>query len=51
VHQIDSRIDSEIAQVKTTLEQFKAETVKYIAGALFSGLVIILGALRFFTSH
>jgi hypothetical protein len=34
VHKIDSRIDSEISQVKAILEAFKAETVRYVAGIL-----------------
>ena len=71
MHKIDSRIDSEISQVKAILEAFKAETVRYVAGililndydyelfvlsiknnfkgSLFTSLVIILGALRYFT--
>jgi len=32
IHQIGSRIDTEISNVKAILEQFKAETIKYIAG-------------------
>jgi hypothetical protein len=47
---LDSRIDTEISNVKALLEAFKAETVRYIAGSMFTGLVIILGALRYFSS-
>ena len=50
VHKLDSRIDSEISNVKALLEAFKAETVRYIAGSMFTGMVIILGALRYFSS-
>ena len=32
INHVSSRIDSEISNVKAILEQFKAETVKYIAG-------------------
>lgn len=32
VYKLDSRIDSEISNVKAILEAFKAETIRYIAG-------------------
>ena len=84
VLKLDSRIDTEISNVKAILEAFKADTVRYIAGniflgknlknsklqtsnaknssnstlyfilffvigSLFTALVTILGALRYFT--
>jgi len=50
VHKLDSRIDSEISDVKAMLEKFKAETVRYVAGSMFTGMAILLGALRFFSN-
>ncbi|CAF0746264.1 unnamed protein product [Brachionus calyciflorus] len=49
LHKLDSRIDTEISNVKALLEAFKADTIRYIAGSLLTVLVIILGALRYFT--
>ena len=42
VHRLDSRIDSEISNVKALLEAFKAETVRYIAGSMFTGIFRVL---------
>lgn len=49
IQKLDSRIDSEVSNLKAMLEAFKADSIKFIAGSLFTVLVIILGALRYFT--
>ncbi len=46
VLKLDSRIDSEISNVKALLEAFKADCIRYIAGSLLSGMVVLLGLLR-----
>lgn len=46
---LDSRIDSEISNVKALLEQFKADCIRYIAGSLFSGMLVLLGVMRLMT--
>ena len=46
IHKLDSRIDTEISNMKAIFEAFKADSIKYLAGTVMSVLVVILGALR-----
>ncbi|XP_038653014.1 mitochondrial calcium uniporter regulator 1-like isoform X3 [Scyliorhinus canicula] len=46
VTQINRMIDTEVAGLKTLLESHKLDTIKYLAGSIFTCLTIVLGFYR-----
>uniref|UniRef100_A0A3B3IBW5 Mitochondrial calcium uniporter regulator 1 n=1 Tax=Oryzias latipes TaxID=8090 RepID=A0A3B3IBW5_ORYLA len=40
------KIDTEVAGLKTMLESHKLDTIKYLAGSVFTGLTVVLGFYR-----
>ncbi|XP_020366876.2 mitochondrial calcium uniporter regulator 1 isoform X1 [Rhincodon typus] len=46
VTQINRKIDTEVAGLKTLLESHKLDTIKYLAGSVFTCLTIVLGFYR-----
>ncbi|XP_054893613.1 mitochondrial calcium uniporter regulator 1 [Poeciliopsis prolifica] len=44
--QINMKIDTEVAGLKTMLESHKLDTIKYLAGSVFTCLTVILGFYR-----
>ncbi|MGH0120814.1 UNVERIFIED_CONTAM: hypothetical protein FKN15_065150 [Acipenser sinensis] len=46
VTQTNRKIDTEVAGLKTMLESHKLDTIKYLAGSVFTGLTITLGFYR-----
>ncbi|XP_076146805.1 mitochondrial calcium uniporter regulator 1 [Alosa pseudoharengus] len=46
VTQINMKIDTEVAGLKTLLESHKLDTIKYLAGSVFTCLTVVLGFYR-----
>ncbi|KAL2085635.1 hypothetical protein ACEWY4_018955 [Coilia grayii] len=46
VTQINMKIDTEVAGLKTMLESHKLDTIKYLAGSVFTCLTVVLGFYR-----
>ncbi|XP_030635887.1 mitochondrial calcium uniporter regulator 1 isoform X1 [Chanos chanos] len=46
VTQTNVRIDTEVAGLKTMLESHKLDTIKYLAGSVFTCLTVVLGFYR-----
>ncbi|XP_078395316.1 mitochondrial calcium uniporter regulator 1-like isoform X2 [Cetorhinus maximus] len=46
VTQINRKIETEVAGLKTLLESHKLDTIKYLAGSVFTCLTIVLGFYR-----
>ncbi|XP_055510034.1 mitochondrial calcium uniporter regulator 1 isoform X2 [Leucoraja erinacea] len=46
VTQANQKIDTEVAGLKTLLESHKLDTIKYLAGSVFTCLTIVLGFYR-----
>nr|XP_046226931.1 mitochondrial calcium uniporter regulator 1 isoform X2 [Scatophagus argus] len=44
--QVNMKIDTEVAGLKTMLESHKLDTIKYLAGSVFTCLTVILGFYR-----
>ncbi|XP_024135392.1 mitochondrial calcium uniporter regulator 1 [Oryzias melastigma] len=44
--QTNIKIDTEVAGLKTMLESHKLDTIKYLAGSVFTGLTVVLGFYR-----
>ncbi|XP_023182068.1 mitochondrial calcium uniporter regulator 1-like isoform X2 [Xiphophorus maculatus] len=44
--QINMKIDTEVAGLKTMLESHKLDTIKYLAGSVFTCLTVVLGFYR-----
>lgn len=44
--QTNMKIDTEVAGLKTMLESHKLDTIKYLAGSVFTGLTVVLGFYR-----
>lgn len=46
ITQTNMRIDTEVAGLKTMLESHKLDTIKYLAGSIFTCLTVVLGFYR-----
>ncbi|XP_062926018.1 mitochondrial calcium uniporter regulator 1-like isoform X2 [Mobula hypostoma] len=46
VTQVNQKIDTEVAGLKTLLESHKLDTIKYLAGSVFTCLTVVLGFYR-----
>ncbi|XP_012670571.1 mitochondrial calcium uniporter regulator 1 [Clupea harengus] len=46
VTQVNMKIDTEVAGLKTMLESHKLDTIKYLAGSVFTCLTVVLGFYR-----
>lgn len=44
--QTNMKIDTEVAGLKTMLESYKLDTIKYLAGSIFTCLTVVLGFYR-----
>lgn len=44
--QTNMKIDTEVAGLKTMLESHKLDTIKYLAGSVFTCLTVVLGFYR-----
>ncbi|KAI5087101.1 mitochondrial calcium uniporter regulator 1 [Silurus meridionalis] len=46
VTQSNMKIDTEVAGLKTMLESHKLDSIKYLAGSVFTCLTVVLGFFR-----
>ncbi|KAI9542857.1 Diphthamide biosynthesis protein 2 [Dissostichus eleginoides] len=49
--QTNMKIDTEVAGLKTMLESHKLDTIKYLAGSVFTCLTVVLGFYRIWILH